>query len=117
MTAPLQSELTFANEVPADESVALAISILDQQQGWLTAAQLLVKLGAAPSESNKRKLRDVANSSQGKIISGQKGYKHIKHATNEEVHHAACWLEHQAKEMGERAASIRRMYHKLLPPR
>jgi len=47
------------------------------------------------------------------IISGQRGYKHIAHATPEEINHAANWLESQAKKMSERACAIRRNAHKI----
>jgi hypothetical protein len=104
----------LTGEVPADESVATIIAILDQETDWLTAAQLLQKIGEAPTDSKKRQLREIANASQGKIISGQKGYRHIRHATPEEILHAAAWLEHQAVEMGERAKAIRRAFHQLV---
>jgi DNA adenine methylase len=65
----------------------------------------------------KRQLRELANASDGKIISGQRGYRHIRHATLEEIEHAANWLEHQAVQMGERARSIRRLRHTYHPNR
>jgi hypothetical protein len=110
MSSCLQPELALADP-PADQSLDLIITILDQEQTWLTAAQLLVKLGEAPTDSKKRVLRELANASQGKIISGQKGYKHIRHATPEEITHAANWLRHQAKEMDARATEILKQYH------
>src|SRR5213075_1562170 len=98
MTAALQFELTLADP-PADESVDTVVAVLDQEMRWLTAEELCFKIGSKPTDSNKRKIRNIANASQGKIISGQKGYKHIRHATPEEITHAANWLRHQAKEM------------------
>lgn len=112
MSATLQFDLPLADP-PPDASVETVVAVLDQEMDWLTAAQLLVKLGEAPSETNKRKLRELANASAGKIISGQKGYRHIRHASPEEITHAANWLEHQAKQMAERALEIRRTYHSL----
>lgn len=113
MNAVLQPELPLANETPPDESVDLLIAVLDQSTGWLNAEELCVKLGSKPTDTNKRKIRNLANASTGKIISGQKGYKHIRHATPEEITHAANWLRHQAKEMDDRAAQILRQYHSL----
>jgi hypothetical protein len=97
MTAALQTELHL--EAPSDESVDVVVAVLAQAMDWVTAGELCVKLGFHPTDTNKRKLRNLANASAGKIISGQKGYKHIRHATPEEITHAANWLRHQAKEM------------------
>lgn len=112
MTAALQFELTLADP-PLDESVDTVVAVLDQQIGWLNAGELCVKIGSQPTDTNKRKIRNIANASQGKIISGQKGYKHIRHATPEEITHAANWLRHQAKEMDQRATEILKQYHQL----
>jgi hypothetical protein len=110
---------TFQPDLPLspvredDASLPTILAILDQETDWLTAAQLLVKLGEAPTDSKKRQLREVANASDGKIISGQKGYRHIRHATPDEITHAAHWLRHQAKEMDTRATAILKQYHQL----
>lgn len=116
MSAALQPELDLAERHTGPLSsgdIDTVVAILDHEQAWLTAAQLLLKLGEKVNDNRKRKLRRIAENSQGKIISGQAGYKHIRHATAEEILHAANWLEHQAVEMGERAKAIRRAYHAL----
>lgn len=59
-----------------------------------------------------RDIRQLASECP-RILSGQRGYKHIAHATPEEVNHAANWLESQAKKMSERACGIRREAHKI----
>jgi hypothetical protein len=114
MSAALQFELTLESP-PPDGSVDTVIAVLEQEKTWLKASQLLVKLGERVTDNRKRKLRRLAEHSRGQIISGQKGYKHIKHATLEEIEHAANWLEHQAVEMGDRARAIRRMRHNYHP--
>ena len=58
--------------------------------------------------------RVLANASEGRIVTGQKGYQSASNATADEIHHAAAWLEHQAKEMIRRATSIRNMAHRRL---
>jgi len=83
---------------------------LDTARAWLTANQLGERM---PQQFTDRQLRALAAASD-RIISGQRGYRHIRHATAEEVTHAANWLEHQAKEMGERAQRIRRAAHALV---
>ena len=71
---------------------------------------LLVELGRPSTENNKRFIRQCASQSP-LVISGQKGYLHIEHATPEEVDHACNVLESQAKEMLRRAACIRSAAH------
>jgi hypothetical protein len=114
MSAALQFEIDFETLAP-DGSVQTVIALLDQEKAWLKADELLVKLGEIPTETNKRKIRKLASSSNGLIISGKPGYKHIRHSTIEEIEHAANWLEHQAVEMGDRARAIRRMRHNYHP--
>ena len=73
---------------------------------WLKADYLCTML-----EWSDRKLRAVASTSD-KVISGQRGYRHIAHATMAEVSHAVNWLRHQATEMNARAMRIERAYHR-----
>lgn len=59
-----------------------------------------------------REIRQVASDSK-KIISGQKGYKHVAHATAEEVNHSANWLISQGKKMIRRGIAQRNEAHKI----
>lgn len=63
---------------------------------------------------NDRLCRALAKASDGRIISGQNGYKLTIEATPEEIHHAAAWLESQANEMALRARQIRKTGHRAL---
>ncbi len=76
---------------------------------WMTAKDIQM---TTHGRALDRDIRQMASES-AKIISGQKGYKHIAHGTSEEVNHAASWLESQAKKMSDRACSIRREAHKI----
>lgn len=60
---------------------------------------------------DERTIRLLAASSDGQIISGQQGYKLTRQATPDELHHATAWLESQAKQMSDRACSIRRVWY------
>ncbi len=82
------------------KSVDDLVEILESLHGWITAKKLAPWL-------NERTLRAMANASEGRIITGQKGYKAARYATQEEIAHSAYWLEHQAKEMLQRADIIR----------
>ncbi len=79
-----------------------------QGRGWMTARVLqeLLKI-------DDRTLRVMAEHSDGRIISGQKGYRLFDRSTPlEEADHAAAWLEAQGKKMILRGAAIRRRYHR-----
>ncbi len=95
---------------PADPNLAWMEGMLKGAACWMTAADIKLSTGG---RLNDRDIRELASASQW-LISGQKGYKHIEHATGEEIHHAAAWLESQAKKMSERACLIRKNGHKIL---
>lgn len=111
MISDPQPELFSAPVAPARD-VAWLENFLDGGKIWFTAADILLSLGRPPSDANKRWLRELASNS-GYILSGQRGYRHIRHATAEEIHHACAWMESQARLMGERAGRLRRNAHKL----
>lgn len=74
--------------------------------GWMTAREL-----ADCTWLDDRAIRRAAESSCGGILSGQRGYRLAERASAEEIHHAAAWLESQAKQMLARAVEIRRRAH------
>lgn len=92
---------------PTDNRVVWLELLLKENTGWMTSADI-VKASSAPISDREVRARASASSW---VISGQKGYKHLDHATAEEITHAANWLESQAKKMGERAQQIRRNAH------
>lgn len=85
---------------------------LKTRADWQTSTELLASIGRA-GEDQRRWLRQCASASEW-IISGQRGYKHIDHATLDEINHAANWLESQAKKMSDRACTLRRNSHRKL---
>src|SRR5579859_2801158 len=97
---------------PTDANVVWLETFLKTQGQWVTADGVLSFHCRQSTETQKRIIRKLANASEW-IIQGQFGYKHLEHATAEEVNHAANALESQAKAMGERAARIRRNGHKI----
>jgi DNA-directed RNA polymerase beta subunit len=74
---------------------------------WHTARSFRTH-GGIVINGAERELRIVAERSQGRIISGQKGYKLTRCASVEEIDHAERWLISQANKMRERAVEIRR---------
>jgi hypothetical protein len=92
--------------------------LLRVHKGWMNAAQILqivgveIAVGSARGDAAKRQLRQLANASPW-LISGQRGYKHLEHATAEEVNHFVNWMESQASQMTRRAELIRRNAHRI----
>ena len=70
---------------------------------WYQARELKTLL-----HTSDRKVRQLAEFSDGRVISGQRGYRLLACATNDEVDHAERWLLSQARRMTERAVEIRR---------
>ena len=75
---------------------------------WMTAKDIFVSTFGRVGD---RDLRALASSSEW-IISGQKGYKHLEHATPEEVAHARNWLVSQGKAMIKRGLRLERNAHR-----
>ena len=107
-----ESQLTFFCQPNLQAAAAWLEDLLDTHKCWLTAAEILDFLGCDDTDTNKRSLRLVAATSRW-IITGQKGYKHLKHADLEEIHHFCAWMESQAKQMADRAAAVRQNAHKI----
>jgi hypothetical protein len=75
---------------------------LTQADDWLTARDLCKLMDLPPTEAVKRKLRKAADTSDGAIAGGQKGYKLIRHMTVDEYNHWRNWMTHQADAMRHR---------------
>lgn len=75
---------------------------------WWSAKQII---GLCPEFGTDKDLRDLANNSGGRVISGQNGYCLMDYATQEEIDHAANWLISQGKKMIKRGIEIRNRYH------
>ncbi len=57
--------------------------------------------------TSDRVIRQMAESSNGRVISSQHGYKLNRYATNDELDHAEAWLISQGRKMIDRAREIR----------
>jgi len=109
-------QLVLPTRLPADPHAAgreWLLQYLASRPGWHSAADLCRAHGSEPTEDGKRHLRAIA-SGCAELLSGQKGYRHIDHADMSEIHHAANWLESQARQMLTRAARLRRAGHRRL---
>ena len=107
-----QPDLFAVQPDKASRDVAWLERLLHGAHCWMTAGDILLSVNYVKSDDNRRWLRELASASAW-ILSGQKGYKHIEHASAEEINHAANWLESQAKKMADRAGAIRHNAHKI----
>ena len=85
---------------------AFVLALTDGQ--WHTARQLQNATGLPD-----RMARMCAEASEGRVISGQHGYKLTACATPGEIHHACAWLQSQAARMIDRARQIRLAQHRV----
>ena len=106
-----QANLPLFQVAPDDPNVAWLESYLQEHREWMTAKQILVVAGKEGRD--ERWVRALAQESAW-VISGQKGYKHLDHATGEDVCRFVEWMESQAKKMIGRAERMRRNAHSVL---
>ena len=107
----MTTQLELAPPAPAPalaRDAAWLEQLLHGHGRWLTAADIFELSGKMVDDRRVRKLA----SASGWIISGDSGYKHLEHATPEQIEHATSRLESQAKQMAERAGLIRRNAHR-----
>lgn len=77
-------------------------------RGWMKAQEIIAEF---PMWKD-RYIRRIAAESEGRILSGQNGYKLTIEATPEEVLHATNWMRSQAREMIRRSIRIARVFHR-----
>jgi hypothetical protein len=92
---------------PTDANVVWLEKLLQGAACWMTAKDIIQ---TCLGKLLDRDVRELASASKW-IISGQRGYKHIEHATAEETAHAANWLISQGKKMIKRGIAIRANAH------
>lgn len=92
----------------ADANVTWLEELLRGAKTWMTAKDISLTSGGRVGD---RDIRALASASEW-IISGQKGYLHLEHASAEDVAHAANWLISQGKLMIQRGCRIRKNAHR-----
>ena len=100
---------------PTKEKQNRLEKLLRSRKNWTTAARCCQLLGLRTGEAGKRMVRSMAEYSEGKVIGGQDGYKHINNANLEEVAHVSNSLDSQAKRMLKRVQEIALAYDKRFP--
>jgi hypothetical protein len=109
-TTNAQREFEMFDQRRDEEEVRWLESYLQECGGWRTAMELLILVGREKTSDGARWVRALAEASD-RVISGQKGYKHLDHCTADEVSHFVNWMESQGKKMIGRAERVRRNAH------
>jgi hypothetical protein len=110
----IQREFDLAKPTPRDPGVDRLVSYLLAAPGWHHANSILTVWGESQDGTNRRWIRALAAAGEPEVISGQRGYQHVKHASAEEVNHFVRWIESQARRMTARAEAVRRRAHALV---
>lgn len=105
----MKTELGIRIAGPEVEPAEIEAMILFLRgKGWLKASEIEAAIAVGD-----RKMRVLAEHSDGRILSGQNGYRLFDQSTPlGEADQAASWLESQGKKMLLRGAAIRRRYHR-----
>lgn len=110
---PPQAELPISTHAKAPEvTEAEVAAVCDwlRGRGWVKAAEI-----SATFSMSDRKVRAIAEASDGRILSGpgSPGYRLFTGTTEiEEADRCASQIESQARRMFARAVSIRRRFHR-----
>lgn len=106
-----QPELGFHDVAPDSPDAQWLARWLEEHPGWHLATDILRTLGRdEESEDEKRAIRAAA-SARVEVLSGQKGYCHIKHAVDAEFQHTVSGWESQARKLNDRAIRARQYRH------
>lgn len=84
---------------PSDKEVQTFVAALLAAAAWCTARELAY-LG------NTRRLRALREHCEGAVISGQRGYLHVAHATVDDVEHFQNRMRSQAAKMTHAAHEV-----------
>jgi hypothetical protein len=106
-TEQLELGQTAAPRHAADADVAWLENLLQGAKCWMSAKDICLTVVGRLGDRDIRALASETN----RVISGQKGYKHIENATPEEIAHSANWLISQGKKMIKRGIGQRRAAH------
>ena len=107
----MSTQLHLLQDPSEADNVRWLEGLLRDRPGWMTAAQIVQLVDKGPNFD--RTLRKLASLSKW-LITGQKGYKHVSHATAEEVDHFENWMLSQSRQMAGRALAVKRNFHRVV---
>jgi hypothetical protein len=107
-----QLDLALSVRPPSDDLEERRLQLVDalRGRGWITGRRLHALMpGWGSQDGFLRLIRSIAEDSEGRIVTGQRGYALIEETTAEERYHAGQWLIAQGRKMTRRGiATIRR---------
>lgn len=108
-------QLEFFQEAPTDPNVAYLISVLESAgQAWTLAPELVAVVCAQTAVKwDTKKISHLAEASEGHIISGQLGYKLLRHATPEEVRHFLNMMSSKRDAINARLLKTQKLAHQI----
>ncbi len=93
MTAPLHHsntpvQLEFGGPAREDNAdVQWFVAFLLAEPDWITAAEILRRIGQGQTDKSERWLRKLSERANGEVCGGPKGYRHIQRLTDAEFAH------------------------------
>lgn len=105
-----QEQLGFFESNATDANVKWLEDLLLGVGEWMLAAEISQ---SSAGRLDDRRIRQFASASLY-IVSGQRGYRHVRHATIDEISACSNTLESQARKMLERAIALRRHAHQTI---
>lgn len=84
----------------------LLLAYLDGTPGWQSAEHLAAMLFSDPSETGKRKVRQLAADTNGRVAGGEEGYKLTIHLDKDEMLAIRGRLHNQAEAMSRKAREL-----------
>lgn len=110
MTQEQPDLLTWSPPAHSEDAMNGLLSVL-QDGEWRTAADICSVLGLPPTESNRRRIRFLADASSGRVAGGQRGYKLVARMQSSEFKHTRNWLLSQCREMQRRVIEMDRVFY------
>jgi hypothetical protein len=105
----MSDQLQMFKAEAGDANVRFFIEHLKGQRRWFPAKELETQTGWTD-----RDIRSYAEASEGRVISGQNGYKHADNSTADEIAHFANQMESRGRKMIARANAVRIYAHQLV---
>ena len=102
-----QMDLLERNEEKEQADARVLARYLYLEMGWRTRKEIAAALGW----TDAARIRHAAEASEGDVIFGQRGMRHIRHATPEEVLACINTLKSQVEANSLRVCQTQKKYH------
>jgi hypothetical protein len=109
-TSPIAPQLAFDFFAVKPINADWLVSLL-KDKGWVRASDILLQIGAPDTDTGRRQLRATAEASEGRVASGQLGYKLFEHMTKAEFDHFCAWMLSQAGKMQLRVTQVQKVFY------